>query len=465
MERAQELFAIPPTSSSHRSKWPHFLAAMLAGAVVVTAITFLSLEVHRTQGLSSSYHYQFERTPRGAVRQALQREIEFYQTRLSYDPGSGLNMAALAGSYVRMARATGDLRWYLLAEQAAQRSVASLPFQNNGALIALARVAEARHDFQHAIRLARQAGNAEALSIIVTSNLGMGKIDEAARAAETLVQGGPGLTSYTLRSLVEVAQGTDDAAIADLRRAIASEEPGEAATSAWARTLLGRLHYRRGRLRQAAELYREALAILPQYPQALTNLAALEIRQGKYGLAGQHLADVVTITRASPNIYDHVVLRGLARLADLRGDHTLAEALRDDAEARLRQDVTSGQFGHRRELARLLLERGRPGDAGEALALMQLEVRVRRDAETMYILAWALSRAGHLQQAQQAMQEALWTGVRDARLFYRAATIEQALGHDWQAQHFLELMRQTDPTFDDRARRVMGEGSSDLAVQ
>lgn len=404
------------------------------------------------------YRYPFAREPRGAVRQALLREIEFYQTRLRQDPSSGLNMAALAGTYLKMARATGDLSWYLLAEQVAQRSLASLPFQNSGALIALARVAEARHDFQQAIRLTRQAGTAEALSIVATSSLAMGEIDEAARAAEALVRSGPGLTSYTLRSLVEVAQGNDDAAVGDLQRAIALEEPGEAGSSAWARTLLGRLHYRHGRLRRAAELYREALAILPQYPLALVNLAELETRQGRYHLALEHLTQVVTVTKASPNVYDHLVLRGLARLADLQGGHARAEALWHEAEARLRQDAASGQFGHRRELARLLLERGRAADSGEAASLMEAEARVRRDAETLEVLAWALARSGRLPEAEQIVQEALRTGVRDARLFYRAARIEQALHHDAQAQHFLELMRQADPTFDDRTRYVLGVG-------
>ena len=212
-------------------------------------------------------------------------------------------------------------------------------------------------------------------------------------------------------------------------------------------------------MRLAADIYREALTVLPQYPQALTNLAELEIRQGHYRLAAQHLSEVVTVTKASPNIYDHAVLRGLARLAELRGDHNRAVALWRDAEARLRQDAASGQFGHRRELARLLLERGRPEDIGEAVALMEAEVHIRRDTETLDVLAWALSRAGRLGEAQQAMQEALHTGVHDARLFYRAATIERSLGHDMQAKRFLELMRQTDPTFDERARLVMGVGS------
>lgn len=401
--------------------------------------------------------YRFERPERGSVKRALEYEIGFLQARLSRNGGGALDLAALSGTYLRMARATGDLKWFLLAEQTAKRSLASLPYSNSTALVTLARVAEARHDFVEAIRLARLAGGGgEALSILVTSNLGMGRVDEAARTAEAVVRRAPGLASYVLRSLVEVAQGHDEAAIADLERAIAAEEPGEAGSSAWARTLLGRLHYRRGRLALAADLYHEALRILPQYPLALVNLAEWEMRQGRYRLAERHLTQVVTITRASPNVYDHAVLRGLARLHELQGNDRRAAALWDDAEARLRQDVTIGQFGHRRELARLLLERGRRQDIREAISLMEAELGVRQDAETLEVHAWALARAGRLNEARRSIFRALRWGVRDARLFYRAAMIAQALGQEAEAGRFLALMYETDPTFDQRARQILG---------
>src|SRR2546428_9146943 len=338
MQSAQERLRIRRTSWRHRWKWLGPLAAMGAGASLILGILF---GAHAAATPGTAYHYRFERAPRGAVKQALQREIEFYQARLAYDPNSGLNLAALAGAYLRMARATGDLSWYLLAEQTAQRSLASLPFQNHGALIVLARVAEARHDFQQAIRLARRAENTEALSIIITSSLAMGKIDEAARAVDTLIQGGAGLTSYTLRSLVELALGKDEAALADLAPAIASEEPEEVASSVWARTLLGRLHYRRGRPRPAADIYREALAVLSQYPPAPPHLGGLGIRQRRYRLAAQDLSEVVTVTKASPNIYDHAVLRGLARLAGVKGKHKPAAAFWRACPARPRQHVAA----------------------------------------------------------------------------------------------------------------------------
>lgn len=433
-----------------------FVAALVLSLAVTAAGGHLwASSVDRQD--AGSYRYRFERPHRGSVKRVLEGEIAFLQTRISQNPDGGLDLAALAGTYLKMARATGDLKWYLLAEQTARRSLANLPHQNQGALLALARVAEARHDFAEAIRLATLAGTGpEALSILVTANLATGRVDEAGRAADLLTRTAPGLGSSVLRALVGEARGNDATVLADLQQAIAAEEPGEVGSSAWARTLLGRFHYRRGRWQLASDLYREVLRILPQHPLALVHLAELEMRQGRTRQAERHLTQVVTITRASPNVYDHAVLRGLARLQELRGQHARAAALWADAEARLRQDVTTGQFGHRRELARLLLERGRPQDVGEAVALMEQELQVRQDAETLEVYAWALQRAGRLREARRSILRALRWGIRDARLYHRAATIEQALGDRTAADRFLALMRETDPTFDRRAQQVLG---------
>jgi hypothetical protein len=47
---------------------------------------------------------------------------------------------------------------------------------------------------------------------------------------------------------------------------------------------------------------------------------------------------------------------------------------------------------------------------------MQAEVQNRRDAETLDILAWALSRAGDWQASRSAIQEAVAQGCFTERL-------------------------------------------------
>src|ERR671933_336032 len=140
--------------------------------------------------LDANYRYHFSESLRNNPNQkeAIQQEIAFYQQRLAVDSRSGLNRAALAGSYLKMARATGEGGWFLLAEQAAQRSLADLPFDNKGALLVLARIAEARHDFVTALRLAKQVGsdNKDATPGKFTSHLAMVKGSEVSAPAKAL---------------------------------------------------------------------------------------------------------------------------------------------------------------------------------------------------------------------------------------------------------------------------------------
>lgn len=433
----------------HRSRMLALVVAALVAAGVGLA------HAARVGHADAPFRYRFERPPQGAISSLLRAEIAFYEERLTRNPDGALDRAGLAGAYLKEARVTGDLRWYLLAEQTARESLARLAVDNDGAVLALARVAEARHAFADAMRLARAAGpGEEALPIIVTSSLATGDVPAASRAVRALVAADPSLRAYALRALVKIARGRDAEAEADYRRALALEEPEETASSTWVRSLYGRFLYQHGRFDEARALFTEALRILPQYPLALTDLAVLDLRQGRYDAAVDHLTRVVTVTRDAPNVYDHVVLRGVAQARDLQGRHAEAARFWADAEARLRQDAASGAYGHRRELARLLLTRGRAADLPEVLRLMRQELAVRSDPDTLDTMAWALSSAGRWSEAQQFARAALRWGVRDARYYYRAALVAQGLGDTAAAGRYLRLVRAVDPTFDARALQV-----------
>jgi len=413
--------------------------------------------------LDANYRYHFSETliNNPNQKEAIQQEIAFYQQRLAVDSRSGLNRAALAGSYLKMARATGEGGWFLLAEQAAQRSIADLPFDNRGALLVLARIAEARHDFATALRFAKQVGfdNEDAIALSVTSHLAMGKVSEANAAAEALVNRIPNLGSLTLRALVRESQGRDAEVLQDYRQAMAAEEPGEVAGSARARSLLGRFYARRGQFVQAKALFLEALRLVPRYPLALIYLADLETRQGNYREAEGYYSKVSAYSGPVATVFDRIVDRGMARVKDLQGDAIESRRLRDKAEAGLRQEQAAGGFGHRRDLASLLLEKGRSQDVAEALALMQDEVKIRRDAVTLDTLARALSGAGEWQKADRVMAEIVRSGIRDAGMFYRAGAIARTLGKDTESRAYFQKSKEIDPSFDDRSRQALGLGS------
>lgn len=429
----------------------------IVGLLLTVPIGYKVWRLVNHDTLTAPYRYSFERPSPGSVTQKLEQEIAFYQGRLRHDPNGGIDRAFLANAYIKMARATGEISWYLLGEETAKESLVKLPFSNDGALLALARVATAKHDFRDAIRLSQQATpGRDTLAVTVITNLAMGQLPRARQASDRLVAQNPDLAALTMKGLVDVSQGNDQAAIQSFQQGLQAEEPEEAGSSVWARTILGRLYFKRGQLDTAAKLYHECLRVMPQYMPAMLNLAELEVRRGNYRTAEDLYSNIALTSQRSPTVYDHIVFRGMARVKALQGDSTGANEWRDRAEARLRRDLKA--FGHQRELARLLLERGRSQDLTEALSLMRQEVQVRRDAETMDTLAWVLSRMGRWQEAQQAMQEALHGGIRDAALFNRAGTIAQALGKTTQAQAYFKSAQATDPAFDEQAQKALGLG-------
>ncbi|MCP2728348.1 tetratricopeptide repeat protein [Limnofasciculus baicalensis] len=432
-----------PTPQNSRKSF--LLLLSIAISVIGISVTLPSVWrlYNENNGVNSAYRYRFEKVSSGSVTQTLNREIKFYQERISYHPNDGLDRAALAKVYLKMARATGDVNWYLLAEQTAKVSLTNLPFHNHSAILALARVAEAKHDFTNSISLAEKVlkekpNNEDALSLLVTSNLAIGKVDLAAKAAEQLVKQIPTIGSLSLRALVNQAQGKDEATIEDFQQALGTEEPGESGSSAWVRTMFGRFYFKRGNYQLAAQLYRESLQISPRYPQALVNLAELETRLGHYREAEKYYSQVF-VSPAYPNIFDHIAFHGLYRVKALQGDTAGAKEAWQKAEVLLRQHLDVNSFGHRRELARLLLETGESKYTAEALSLMEAEVKVRRDAETLDTFAWALTSANRWAEAQQVMTEALRWGIRDTGMFYRAGNIAVKLGNQQQAEAYFQL--------------------------
>lgn len=410
--------------------------------------------------LELPYRYPFANLLRHDRRPTarLEQEIAHYQQQLRHNPESGLMAAALASSYLQMGRLTGQGSWYLLAEQTAQQSLSHLPVYNDDAILVLARVAEANHAFPAAIQLAKQLTHEQdALSIQTTSYLALGNLPQARQAADRLVDLSLSPHAFMLQGLVANAQGQDQQTLQSFTHALSLEEPGDLSTSARIRTLLGRYYADRGQLEQAEALYQEALQILPQSPSTLLNLAQLQVRQGKFDPADRLYKTVMAQSQGNPTLYTPLVLRGRAILHRLQGNEAKAIAYWSEAEAQLRQTLSQSEttsYGHRRDLARLLLERGRSPDGPEALSLMEAEVKQRTDAATLDTYAWALRQNRRWAEAQQVMQRAIATGTQNPAILYHAGRIEQELGKASSAQKYLQQARQIDPLFDDRAYQV-----------
>jgi len=365
-------------------------------------------------------------------------DLDFLQERVARAP-EGLDLAALAGACLRKARRSGQSRWIEEAESAARRSLDALPCSNPGATLALAHAAQMKHDFAGSIALCDQVlqerpHDARALSLNATALLALGRLDDALLCADALVDHAPISEHLALRAAILAARGDEREAVHDFRKAAALEEPGDAEGSAWLRALWARLEIRRGRNDNAEDLLREALRIRPFHPMALGLLGDLELDRGRLDAAEAAYAGAHRVSG------DPVFLARRARVRRQQGDAAGVEEFRSAAEKTLRE-----ASGHRLQLAQLLLERGTPEAAREALSLAESEAALRRNTETLDTLARARLAEGRLREARAAAREALRGGAPDARLHELAAEIETRLGCGSRAQMHLAAAKEIHP--------------------
>lgn len=331
--------------------------------------------------------------------ESIEAGIAFLERRVAQRPKEGLDLAELSGLQIEMSRRTGDRKWLEAAAVSARRSLENLPVSNEGAKLALAKVANAHHDFPEAVRLANEVlaespRSTEALTVRATANVALGNLDDALADADRVLAATPLMGARALRGTVLEAMGRDDEALAEWRIALRVEDMGQVASSSWVRASIGRWHLRHGNLREARAWLEEARRLTPGQPIALLALAEVESLEGN-AKAAERLCNTGFQFTKDPTFF--------ARLASVReraGDRAGAETAWSQAEMLLRSELETGEYGHRVELARVLLARGGSSRAAEALALTTAELERRRPAEVLALHASAVAAAGEEEKAR-----------------------------------------------------------------
>lgn len=368
------------TKKSKRGIFPLFLSSML-GAALLGLLAWAA-----TDGGVAPYRF-----PVISEKGSSEAAAAFYRARVEALPRSSLDRADLAASYLSLGR-RGDPRWFERAEAEARESLRLLPVSNPTAELVLAELDQARHRFEESLARAegilRQDPDHEgALALSVESRLALGRTAEALRDADRLVRAAPGRGAFALRALAWEQAGRAEAALADFRRAYAAEDLGDLEGAARLRALWGRFHLRRGELRAARGLLREALRLRPESALSLGLTGELEAKRGRWREADRYFSEAYRVSGLP------LYLAAQARARRALDDRAGAEALWERAEASLRSSLAAGEFGHRRELAELLLERGRDRELPEALALAREEWKLRRDPQTASVLALAYAKS------------------------------------------------------------------------
>jgi tetratricopeptide (TPR) repeat protein len=287
----------------------------------------------------------------------------------------------------------------------------------------------------------------------------LGEYSAAADAYQKMVQLRPDMSSYNRAAYYRFVAGDPTGAIEIMKMAIdsGSRSPENVA---WCLVDLGNMELKVGRIEDAGKAFNTALKLFPGYHPAHAGLGKLNAQAGKIPDAIEQF----TKAQAAVPLPEYS-----AALEDLYEAAGKPEEARKQA-ARLavieRMDQAAG-FPANRNLALAYADHGRNLD--RSLAMIQEEMKTRRDIYEHDALAWVLYQRKQYAEARQASEKALELNTPEPTFYYHAGMIALALGdRDASRKHLeraLALNSNFDPRQAARARASLLEVTPDATTE
>ncbi len=370
--------------------------------------------------------------------------IAFFEGRVQRDPLDFISYASLGRMHLRRGQETGDVDAYLRAEAGFERALELQPGYPS-ARAYLASTYFSQHRFEEALALSRDVYDAspdslQGLATMGDAYLELGRYDEAGDAYFELLRLEPAPAVLSRLSHLAHLNGDTDEALELLSRAAQEEaDSGQPKESvAWYLARLGALRFGAGKLEEAAKHYQASLDALDGYHVALAGLGKVRAAQGRYDKA------IALYERAVSIVPEPASLAALGDLYARAGDAERARLQYDTVGVIARLAAINRQV-YNREL--VLFYADHEINLAEALALAEREIAVRKDIYGYDALAWALYKNGRVEEAADAIVEALRLGTQDASLYYHAGMIYRGLGDAEQARSYLSRALAINPGF------------------
>nr|MDP9328464.1 tetratricopeptide repeat protein [Actinomycetota bacterium] len=375
-----------------------------------------------------------------AAAGSLEGSIAALQARLRAFPQDWKSFASLGLVYVQEARVTADPTYYPKAEGVLQRSLELHGQDNFEAMVGMASLAAARHDFAAALDWGERAEavdpyNGSVYGVIGDAQVELGRYDDAFATFQRMVDTRPDLASYARVSYARELRGDVAGAIRAMRGAEAFA-PTQL-DRAWAANQLGELYFNGGRLGKAAEQYRLGTNLAPAFVPPQAGLAKVAWARGDVREA---IARYTEVTQRYPSP-EYVI--ALGDLYQLTGETELAREQFDLVSTIQRLFVSNGVNVD----LELSLYQADHGDAAAALETARAEWNRRHSILVADALAWALHANGEDRLAARYSRKALSLGTRNALSLFHAGMIQLALGDRTAARGFLTQAVGTNPFF------------------
>ena len=375
-----------------------------------------------------------------ALSGSLEHIIENLQSRLRVLPTDWQGFASLGLAYVQQARVTADPSYYPKAQGVLQRSLGLEREDNFGAMVGMAALAAARHDFAGALRWGEQAKainpyNGNVYGVIGDAQVELGRYRAAFATFQQMVDTLPGVASYARVSYARELMGDVPGAIEAMEEA--RDIAGTPADAAWASYQLGELYFNRGDLDDAQAAYARGVRADVGYVPSFAGLAKVAWARGHMRRAIAAYADVVARYPAP----EYVIALGDLYEAAGRADDAERQYALVHAEERLFR-----ANGVNIDLELALFDAGH-GDPAGALTAARNEWAKRHSVHVADAYAWALYANGRYAEASTYARQALALGYRNALFAFHAGMIQSKLGNDAQARTLLEEAMGINPRF------------------
>ena len=378
-----------------------------------------------------------------AQAKPLDRQLQKIQSAIERAPADPKGYNSLCAAYMKKARETGDFGFNARAEAALNRSFELNSSADNYDAIRLkAMLLLAYHRFGEALEAARRAQeikpqDPQNYGAITDALVELGDYPAAFKAAQAMMDLKPSTSSYSRVSYLRELQGDTQGAIESMRAA--AEAAGDPETAAWCLVHLGDLLINSGKAAAADHEIDNALNIFPDYHLALAAKARVRLAVGDLDSAVEFYKQAqerVPLPETAIALGDLYTKQG--RADEAKRQYELVEFIERAGSNESRT--------YSRNIALFWADHDIKLD--EALTAAKRERELRSDIFTSDVLAWCLFKKGRLTEAKTAMDEALRLGTQDARLFYHAGMIEQALGNRRNAVKYLQLALKINPSFD-----------------
>ena len=336
--------------------------------------------------------------------------ISTFQEKIRDNPQDVVSYTILGQMYVRQARETGNVASYQMAEDSLHRALELVP-DSPLAVVSLASVYYAQHDFGEALGLAQSIYKKDpsvvgALATLGDAHLALGHYTQAEEYYRALMERASTPTALARLAHLAELRGDPEEALRLLRQA-AEGALGAGLSrqdTAWFLLRLGDLHFMSGRIDEAAEHYQASITIFDDYYVALARLGSARAAQGEYDKA------IDLYERSVAIVPEPATLSRLGDLYAVRGDTSLAQEQYDTVQF-IAELAEINKTVYSRELALFYADHDLEPD--KAVEVAREELVRRQDVHAYDTLAWTLYKSGQIDEAADAMAAAMRLGTQD----------------------------------------------------